>query len=310
MPDVFKTFTTETTGAILLFLALVVAIVVMTRRKRRNDYKMNARVVRDDTPVPDPHDRTSRELPNGGARVVGRQESIFGEFFSEPNTDVAEIDLSKPDRDLDDDMDAERGNDPGLTEEVAFDVDDLSRTPVDAASDRLTDPGTMDWLDEIEPVPSSQAQSARLPRHEDTKVYSLNVIARADQGFAGGDILRVLLGCGLRFGDMDFFHLSEAQGGTPTIQFSVANMMQPGVFDLENMEELSTQGLMFFLTLPGPHDMARAFDLMLETAYTVAHSLGGDVYDETRSVMTKQYVESLRQSIREYESKWRAETSR
>ena len=310
MPDVFQTFTTETTGAILFFLGLVVAIVVMTRRKRRNGYKMNARVVRDDTPVPDPHDRTSRELPNGGARVVGRQEPTFGESFSEPNTDVAEIDLSKPDRDLADDMDAKGGNDPGLTEEVAFDVDDLSQTPVDAASDTLTDPGTMDWLDEIEPVPSSQAQSARLPRHEDTKVYSLNVIARADQGFAGDDILRVLLGCGLRFGDMDFFHLSEAQGGTPTIQFSVANMMQPGVFDLENMEELSTQGLMFFLTLPGPHDMARAFDLMLETAYTVAHSLGGDVYDETRSVMTKQYEESLRQSIREYESKWRAETSR
>ena len=135
------------------------------------------------------------------------------------------------------------------------------------------------------------------------------MIARADHGFTGDDILRVLLGCGLRFGDMDFFHLIEAQGGTPTIQFSVANMMQPGVFDLENMDELSTQGLMFFLTLPGPHDMARAFDLMLETAHTVAHSLGGDVYDETRSVMTKQYVESLRQSIREYENKWRAETS-
>ena len=165
------------------------------------------------------------------------------------------------------------------------------------------------WLDEIESVPTSQAQSARLPRHEETKVYSLNVIARADQGFSGDDILRVLLGCGLRFGDMDFFHLSEVQGGVPTIQFSVANMMRPGVFDLENMDDLSTQGLMFFLTLPGPHDMARAFDLMLDTAHTVAHSLGGDVYDETRSVMTKQYVESLRQSIREYENKWRAETS-
>ena len=79
------------------------------------------------------------------------------------------------------------------------------RLPLDAASETPTDPGTMDWLDEIEPVPTSQAQSARLPRHEDTKVYSLNVIARADQGFAGDDILRVLLGCGLRFGDMDFF---------------------------------------------------------------------------------------------------------
>lgn len=308
MPDVFQTLTTETTIAILIILGLVVALIVNMRRKRRNDYKMNARVVRDDTPVPDPHDRTSRELPNGGARVVGRQEPTFGDYFSESNLDESTTDLSKLDTDIAGDMDSDAGNDAALSEE-AFDVAEMSHRPLDAGSDAPIDPGTMDWLDEIESVPTSQAQAARLPRHEETKVYSLNVIARADQGFAGDDILRLLLGCGLRFGDMDFFHLSEAQGGTPTIQFSVANMMQPGVFDLENMDELSTQGLMFFLTLPGPHDMARAFDLMLETAHTVAHSLGGDVYDETRSVMTKQHVESLRQSIREFENKWRAETS-
>ena len=308
MPDVFQTLTTETTIAILIILGLVVALIVNMRRKRRNDYKMNARVVRDDTPVPDPHDRTSRELPNGGARVVGRQEPTFGDYFSESNLDESTTDLSKLDTDVAGDMDPDVGNDSALSEE-AFDVAEMSHRPLDAGSDAPIDPGTMDWLDEIESVPTSQAQAARLPRHEETKVYSLNVIARADQGFAGDDILRLLLGCGLRFGDMDFFHLSEAQGGTPTIQFSVANMMQPGVFDLENMDELSTQGLMFFLTLPGPHDMARAFDLMLETAHTVAHSLGGDVYDETRSVMTKQHVESLRQSIREFENKWRAETS-
>ena len=308
MPDVLQTLTTESTIAILIIFGLVVALVVNTRRKRRDDYKMNARVVRDDAPVPDPHDRTSRELPNGGARLVGRQEPTFGEFFSEQKLDEVQIDSSKPDLDLADDMDAIGGGDRGLAED-AFDVAELAQTQVEQDSEAPIDRGTMDWLDEIESVPTSQTQSARLPRHEDTKVYSFNVISRADQGFVGNDILRVLLGCGLRFGDMDFFHLSEAQGGTPTIQFSVANMMQPGVFDLENMDELSTQGLMFFLMLPGPHDMARAFDLMLETAHTVAHSLGGDVYDETRSVMTKQYVESLRQSIREYENKWRAETS-
>ena len=167
------------------------------------------------------------------------------------------------------------------------------------------DPGTLDWLDEVESISSATVESPRLPRHDETQVYSFNVITRSDTGFDGEDILRVLLGCGLRFGDMDFFHLSELQDDKPTIQFSVANMMQPGVFDLDNMDELKTQGLMFFLTLPGPKDMLKAFDLMLETAHTVAHSLGGDVYDETRSVMTKQYVESLRQSIREYEHKCR-----
>ena len=309
MPDVFLTFTTETMIAILIIFGLVVALIVNTRRKRRNEYKMNARVVRAGSPVPDPHDRSSRELPNGGARVVGRQQPTFGDYFSEPDSDNAETNLFKPEMGLADDMDAGAGADSDFAEEVAFGVADPTQNEVETDSDAPSDPGTMDWLDEIESVPPSQAQSARLPRHEDTKVYSINVIARADQGFAGHDILRVLLGCGLRFGDMDFFHLSEAQGGTPTIQFSVANMMQPGVFDLENMDELSTQGLMFFLTLPGPHDMARAFDLMLETADAVARSLGGDLYDETRSVMTKQYVESLRQSIREYENKWRAETS-
>ena len=94
MPDVFQTLTTETTIAILIIFGLVVALVVNTRRKRRNDYKMNARVVRDDSPVPDPHDRTSRELPNGGARVVERQEPTFGDYFSEPGADNADTDFS------------------------------------------------------------------------------------------------------------------------------------------------------------------------------------------------------------------------
>jgi cell division protein ZipA len=84
-------------------------------------------------------------------------------------------------------------------------------------------------------------------------------------------------------------------------------MMQPGVFDLDDMEALSTKGLMFFVTLPGPADMTRAFDLMLQTAQTVAENLGGDVLDETRSVLTKQYVERARQAIREFEAKCKIE---
>lgn len=306
MPDIFQAPTIEVTGIILVFVALVVAV-IYTLRKRRDGYKMNARIVRDDSPVPDPHDRTSRELPNGGARVIGRQEPTFGEFLSDPTIDRAASDRVDVESERADHLDEQSAD--GVVSDDTFSLTGISQQQDDESLDVPIDPGTMDWLDEIESVPASQSQSARLPRDEDAAVYSLNVIARADQGFSGDDILRVLLGCGMRFGDMDFFHLSEVQGSVPTIQFSVANMMQPGVFDLENMDEMSTQGLMFFLTLPGPHDMLRAFDQMLETAHTVAHSLGGDVYDERRGVMTKQYVESLRQSIREYENKWRAETS-
>ena len=289
MSGVLSALTIETVLALILVMVLCVALIVSARRRRRQGYKMNARVVRDDAPVPDPHDRSTRELPNGGARVVGRQEPTFG-TFDESTTGMANPAFDDeavfvPSRVFDD-------------QEEAADT-----TALDAADEK---PGTVDWLDEIEAVPVG-GQTAKLPRHEDAQVYSLNVVARAEQGFSGDDVLRTLLGCGLRFGDMDFFHLSEIDGGAPTIQFSVANMMQPGVFDLDDMEALSTKGLMFFVTLPGPADMTRAFDLMLQTAQTVAENLGGDVLDETRSVLTKQYVERARQAIREFEAKCKIE---
>ena len=290
MSELLSNLTTETILALLLVLILCVALVISARRRHRQGYKMNARVVRDDTPVPDPHDRTSRELPNGGARVVGgRQEPTFGSLDDSADEAASatfdDNSVFAPSRVFE-----------GADEHHA----QLEPEPVEDK------PGTVDWLDEIEAVPVG-GQTARLTRHEDSQVYSLNVVSRAEQGFSGDDVLRTLLGCGLRFGDMDFFHLTEMAEGTPTIQFSVANMMQPGVFDLEGMETLSTKGLMFFLTLPGPKDMTRAFDLMLQTAQTVAENLGGDVLDETRSVLTKQYVERVRQSIREFEAKCRIE---
>ena len=82
-----------------------------------------------------------------------------------------------------------------------------------------------------------------------------NVVARSDLGFRGEDILQILLSCDLRFGDMNFFHRHEFEAGRGAIQFSVANMLQPGVFDIDKMADMSTPGLVFFLTLPGPEDM-------------------------------------------------------
>ena len=93
------------------------------------------------------------------------------------------------------------------------------------------------------------------------------------------DILETLLACDLRFGDMDFFHRHERASGRGAIEFSVANMMKPGVFDIDNMEPLQTRGLMFFVTLPGPADMLKAFDYMYETVKVVAKAIDEDIQD-------------------------------
>jgi cell division protein ZipA len=132
-------------------------------------------------------------------------------------------------------------------------------------------------------------------------VFMVNVVSREAEGFRGEDILQILLACDLRFGDMNFFHRHEQEAGRGPIQFSVANMVQPGVFDLDTMADIHTPGLVFFLTLPGPEDMMQAFDYMLETAQAVSRNLGGDVLDETRSVITRQTLEHCRQKIRDLE---------
>ena len=183
----------------------------------------------------------------------------------------------------------------------------VKAVPADTAEPSETKPevaGTVDWLDTLEseePIESDVPEHGRLPRGADTHVFILYVVARSEEGFSGTGILETLLACDLRFGDMDFFHRHERASGRGPIEFSVANMMKPGVFDIDNMEPLQTRGLMFFVTLPGPTDMLKAFDYMYETVKVVAKTLDGDIQDETRSVITRQSLEHMRQQIRELE---------
>jgi cell division protein ZipA len=165
----------------------------------------------------------------------------------------------------------------------------------------------LDWLDGLVTESESAVDAddalapGKLPRGVEPEVFMLNVVARSPQGMRGDDILQILLACDLRFGDMDFFHRHEFEAGRGAIQFSVADMMQPGVFDIDTMSDMTTPGLVFFLTLPGPEDMIQAYDYMLETAQAVARNLGADVLDESRSVLTRQTKEHCRQQIRELE---------
>ena len=154
-----------------------------------------------------------------------------------------------------------------------------------------------------EPLPSFSAHSEgergedEMSGGEASEVIIVHVQAKEKSGFSGQDILQILLACDLRFGEMNFFHRHDEATGKGRIQFSVANMMQPGVFDLDSMAQLTTRGLTFFLSVPGPKDLMAAFESMLQTAETVASTLNGELLDESRSVATKQTQEHIRQRI-------------
>ncbi|QQD16782.1 cell division protein ZipA [Spongiibacter nanhainus] len=129
----------------------------------------------------------------------------------------------------------------------------------------------------------------------------LNVMAPDDTPYSGPDVLQVLLACDVRFGRMNIFHRHEKTDGTGAEQFSVANLVEPGYFDLDAMDDFTTPGLLFFMNLPGPEDSVKAFDAMVETARCLVKNLGGELRDQTHSVATKQTLEHYKQRIRDFE---------
>ena len=133
------------------------------------------------------------------------------------------------------------------------------------------------------------------------QVISVLVSSNDDQGFYGSQLRQLVEACGLEHGDMNIFHRFEDGPKTGSAQFSMANMMEPGTFDLLNMDHVHTPGVVFFLGLPTTQDSMQAFDYMLETAQCLATNLGGEVLDEQRSVMRPQTIEHCRQQVREFE---------
>ena len=133
------------------------------------------------------------------------------------------------------------------------------------------------------------------------QVISILVTANDSQGFYGPQLLKLVEACGLVHGEMDIFHRFEDGLRLGKTQFSMANMMEPGTFNLTEIDHLHTPGVVFFLTLPTAQDNMQAFDYMLETAQCLAANLSGEVLDEKRSVMRPQTIEHCRQQIREFE---------
>ena len=280
-------------GVLLIFAVLVDAW-RRVRSERRAPVKLDlAKPYDSENPRDDSIDWL-KELPNGGARVVERRDLVAAAAKSRDEAYEAADTAAAVNRDTESPPD-ERREDP----------EDEIELVTGMSSNEESE--NLDWLDEM-PADQKGAREkpadlepGRLPRDIDPEVFMLNVVSRDPDGFSGEDILHILLACDLRFGDMNFFHRHEFEAGRGAIQFSVANMMQPGVFDIDNMAQFNTPGLVFFLTLPGPEDMMKAFDYMLETAQAVARNLSGDVLDETRSVVTKQTLEHCRQQIRDLE---------
>jgi cell division protein ZipA len=149
-----------------------------------------------------------------------------------------------------------------------------------------------------EPRPEPQPQEAS--SSGEFEVVVLHLMARKDAQFEGTALLNALLNNGLRFGDMGIFHRHDNEDGSGAVHFSVANTVKPGTFDLETMENFSTPGVTFFMTLNDLSDPLDSYGKLIKTSQAMAKTLQGERKDENRSVLTKQTIEHYRQEIIDY----------
>jgi cell division protein ZipA len=229
-----------------------------------------------------------------GRKSKQRPESVDDEQHATLETAKTEIEALPEDE-------------PGdvLFEEVPAQVDiEEFAHEMPAVVDQIVDEEIIDELDQKRAASLEidlPEQKTQADEFEHSEVLVLNVTAKHGRVFAGDELLQVLITLGLKFGDMNIFHKRLSKEHQSTVIFSVANMLNPGTFDLNNMDEFATLGISFFLALPAPINNLDAFEQMLAVAQEIRDTLGGDLKDDHRNGMTGQTIEHYRQRIRDFE---------
>ncbi len=131
-----------------------------------------------------------------------------------------------------------------------------------------------------------------------TDVLVLHVVASTGEVLNGAELLPCLLSLNFKFGDMSIFHRHEDNAGTGKVLFSLANMVKPGVFNPDEMEQFTTEGVVLFMTLPCHGDPLMNFSIMLNSAHQLADDLGGQVLDGGRDAWSEPTKQAYLQRIR------------
>ncbi len=141
---------------------------------------------------------------------------------------------------------------------------------------------------------------------DEIQVIALYLLARNGERLLGVDIASAAQSAGLRHGEMKIFHGQPANAaGDRRARFSLANMVEPGYFEIDSIDMVQTSGLVLFmqLFLPAPEQRVGpgdVFEAMVKAGRRMAVELGAELCDETRSLLTAQAERHLRDRIGEY----------
>ena len=251
--------------AVLVFIAIVLDGMRRAKRNRYENLQMSSsrldKVAQRNAGVDDVDDMFSGDFPSGKSRVVGVRNVSGGDM-----------------------------------EDVLLSHRDISER---YTSIRQPQQGSIDLGDRSGESGHTPEKVNDSPESDDHHVIIVHLMADKGVMVAGKQLLEALLTAGLRYGAMGIFHFHSDDQGTGPVLFSLANLLNPGTFDLNTIDDMTTPGATLFMSLDEVGDPVTAFDAMMSAAEAIAAQLQLQVLDQARCSMTRQTIEHCRQQARE-----------
>ena len=196
----------------------------------------------------------------------------------------------------------ERGQQEPYIIETVDDADGAKRGRRVVIPGKRTEPTVPrnDHLFRVRRTPPEPGRAPPAPPGLD-QVVVIWVVAKAGSSFDGQQLVKALADNGLRYGNDALFRKYDVDSGEEL--FSVVNGLEPGTFDLSDLNVLSTPRIVMLLSLVNATTGLAAFSEMLDAAQDISISLGGELRDENMGPMTGQTIEHYRQRISDYKRK-------
>ena len=137
-------------------------------------------------------------------------------------------------------------------------------------------------------------------------ILILNIRARDDQEWRGEKIIQCALRAGLECGTKGIFEYygdKKAEGHSGQPIFYVADFVNPGTFDWENMSQFKTKGMSLFMRLPVSCPAAEGFEKMLTCCRDLVAKLDADILDRNQAPLTEQCLQDMHKTCEEYDAR-------
>ncbi|WP_017220630.1 cell division protein ZipA [Moritella dasanensis] len=204
-----------------------------------------------------------------------------------------------------------------ITNDLSYDVvDAAANVAIDAENDVNSDAennvvidNTLTTDDQQQTVHHDAANDSAQDDVAEEAVFVINIMAREGKSIAGAELLQELSAFGFKFGAMNIFHRHVDAAGKGAVIFSLANMVKPGTFDIDTMEQFESPGVSLFMMFPCAGQASHNYGLMLGAAERIADGVDGLLMDATRHPLTEDAIEQEQAFIRKLESRALAKKS-